>query len=96
MGSGEASGAGGGGCESLAQISQALRGDPLRTLVKIENLDGYVVSETDLARGFLIRDLTEGLGVNAEGVGVALHLVDQMYGLRRALSEVLKSRDEQG
>ena len=53
-------------------------------------------SETDLARGFLIRDLTEGLGVNAEGVGVALHLVDQMYGLRRALSEVLKSRDEQG
>ena len=33
-------------------------------------------SETDLARAQLIRDLMEDLGVNAEGVGVVLHLVN--------------------
>lgn len=50
-------------------------------------------SPVDLARAQLIRDLTEELGVNAEGVGIVLHLVDQMHGLRLALSETLKTRD---
>jgi chaperone modulatory protein CbpM len=49
-------------------------------------------SETDLARAQLIRDLMEDLGVNAEGVGVVLHLVDQMHGLRGALSEYVNAR----
>jgi chaperone modulatory protein CbpM len=48
-------------------------------------------SEADLARAKLIRDLIDDLGVNAEGVGVVLHLLDQVHGLRRALAEVLKS-----
>lgn len=47
-------------------------------------------SEVDLARARLIRDLIQDLGVNAEGVGVALHLIDQVHDLRRAL---LKSTD---
>ncbi len=48
-------------------------------------------SETDLARAILIRELIDDLGVNAEGVGVVLHLLDQLHGLRRAMAEVLES-----
>ena len=40
-------------------------------------------SEIDLARAKLIRDLKHDLGVNDEGVGVILNLLDQIYGLRR-------------
>jgi chaperone modulatory protein CbpM len=43
-------------------------------------------SEADLARAGLIRDLQGDLGVNKEGVGVILHLVDQIHSLRWALS----------
>jgi chaperone modulatory protein CbpM len=49
-------------------------------------------SEADVARAQLIRALIDDLGVNAEGVGVALHLLDQLHGLRRAMAQVLESR----
>ena len=45
-------------------------------------------SEADLARAKLIRDLLQDLGVNDEGVGVILNLLDQMHGLRKALAEM--------
>lgn len=45
-----------------------------------------VFSEADLARAGLIRDLQQDLGVNPEGVGVILNLVDQIHSLRWALS----------
>jgi chaperone modulatory protein CbpM len=45
-------------------------------------------TEADLARAQLIHDLTHDLGVNAEGVGVALHLIDQVHDLRRAIAEL--------
>jgi chaperone modulatory protein CbpM len=48
-------------------------------------------SEADLARAELIRDLMQDLGVNEEGVGVILNLLDQMHGLRRALADTLRS-----
>lgn len=48
-------------------------------------------SEADLARARLIRQLIDDLGVNSQGVGVALHLLDQIHGLRRAMAEVLDS-----
>jgi chaperone modulatory protein CbpM len=48
-------------------------------------------SEADLARAQLIRDLIEDMGVNDEGVGVILSLVDQMHGLRKALAETLNA-----
>ncbi len=46
-----------------------------------------VFYETDLARAQLIRDLIEDLGVNTEGVGIVLNLVDQLHGLRGALAQ---------
>ena len=45
-------------------------------------------SEIDIARARLIRDLQVDFGVNDEGVGVILNLVDQLYGTRRALIEL--------
>jgi chaperone modulatory protein CbpM len=45
-------------------------------------------SEADLARACLIRDLREAMGVNEEGVGVALDLIDQIHGMRRAMRRV--------
>ena len=44
-----------------------------------------VFSELDLARAWLIRDLCDGMGVNDEGIAVALGLLDQVHGLRQAL-----------
>lgn len=45
--------------------------------------------EADLARAQLIRDLIEDLGVNTEGVGVVLNLVDQLHGVRSALAQIV-------
>ena len=55
---------------------------------------GRRFSEIDLARANLIRDLGRDLGVNEEGVGVVLDLVDQIHGLRRAL-RLLTERDRE-
>ena len=44
-----------------------------------------MLSEVDVARARLIRQLLGEMGVNAEGVGIILDLVDQVHGLRSAL-----------
>ena len=49
------------------------------------------LTEMDLARARLISDLKQDMGVNDEGVGVILHLIDQLHGLRRAMRELLGS-----
>jgi chaperone modulatory protein CbpM len=51
-------------------------------------------TEMDLARANLIHDLKDGMGVNDEGLGVILHLLDQMHALRRALADTLNSARE--
>ena len=50
---------------------------------------GDDLSESEVARVALIRDLKETFGVNDEGVDVILTLIDQIYGLRRSLRTVL-------
>ncbi len=45
-------------------------------------------SAIDIARARLIRDLQVEFGVNDEGVGVILNLVDQIHGMRRALMQL--------
>jgi chaperone modulatory protein CbpM len=42
-------------------------------------------TELDLARARLIHELREAMGVNDEGVAIALGLLDQVHGLRYAL-----------
>jgi chaperone modulatory protein CbpM len=46
-------------------------------------------SEIDVARARLIQDLRRDIGVNDEGVGVILDLIDQLHGLRRTLGQLL-------
>jgi chaperone modulatory protein CbpM len=46
-------------------------------------------SDADLARARLIHELMDDMGVNAEGVGIVLRLVDQVHGLRSALAETV-------
>ena len=48
-----------------------------------------VFEEIDLARARLILDLKQDMGVNDEGVGVILHLLDQVHALRSAMGELL-------
>jgi chaperone modulatory protein CbpM len=47
------------------------------------------LSDIDLARAQLICDLQDDLGVNDEGVEVILDLLDQLYGLRQAVRDML-------
>ena len=49
-------------------------------------------SEIDLARAKLIRDLKHDMGVNNEGIGIILDLLDQMHSLRKAMAETLPLR----
>ena len=51
-------------------------------------------SEADLARAKLIRDLKHDMGVNDEGVGIILNLLDQMHTLRKAMADMLPSKRE--
>jgi chaperone modulatory protein CbpM len=53
--------------------------------------DELAFTDMDLARANLIRDLKDNMGVNHEGLGIVLHLLDQMHGLRRALAAALDS-----
>jgi chaperone modulatory protein CbpM len=45
-------------------------------------------SDADLARARLIRDLKLELGVNDEGIGIILHLLDQLHGLRSLVRDI--------
>jgi chaperone modulatory protein CbpM len=44
-----------------------------------------IFSERDLGRAWLIRDMRDSMGVNEEGIAVALGLLDQVHGLRQVL-----------
>ena len=45
-------------------------------------------SDADLARARLIRDLKVDFGVNDEGIGIVLHLLDQLHGLRCLVRDI--------
>lgn len=52
--------------------------------------DDVMFTDADLARAQLILELQRDLGVNREGIGVILNLLDQLHGLRSALAEKLR------
>lgn len=45
-------------------------------------------SDIDAARVRLILELKNDIGANDEGIGVILHLMDQLHGMRRALARM--------
>lgn len=60
-----------------------------RWLLPDRTMADMAFSDIDLARAALILDLQRDLGVNTEGVGIILDLLDQMHGLRRVLGALL-------
>ena len=60
-------------------------------LIPSRAADELAFTDMDLARANLIHDLRDKMGVNDEGLGVVLHLLDQMHALRRALAATLES-----
>jgi chaperone modulatory protein CbpM len=63
-------------------------------LIPARQADEPAFTDMDLARAELIHDLQDRMGVNDAGLGVALHLIDQMHALRRALAAALGSARE--
>jgi chaperone modulatory protein CbpM len=59
-----------------------------RWLIPSESSVEMSFSDIDIARAQLICDLHDVMGVNDEGVSVILHLVDQLYGMRRTLTNL--------
>ncbi len=54
--------------------------------------------DADLARGLLIIDLSESMGVNQDGIDVIMALVDQVHGLRaklHALTDAIRKEDSE-
>jgi chaperone modulatory protein CbpM len=60
-------------------------------LIPARTAEEVAFTDMDLARANLIRDLRDKMGVNDEGLGVVLHLLDQMHALRRVLATALES-----
>jgi len=52
------------------------------------------LSEADLARAQLICDLQDDLGVNDEGIDVIPGLLDQIYGMRQVLRDMMGKMGE--
>jgi len=49
----------------------------------------HMFRDVDVARAALIGDLANDMAVNDEGIDVVLNLLDQLYGLRIALSSLM-------
>lgn len=58
-------------------------------LVPDATAEGRAFRDADIARGRLILDLIETMGLNEAGVDVVMELVDQVHGLRGTLRELV-------
>jgi len=57
-------------------------------VLPVEEGGDFYFDETDIARVRLIAELRNDLGVNEDAIPVVLRLLDQVYSLRRALTEL--------
>ncbi len=55
--------------------------------------EDMLFTEADIARAQLIQDLQRDFGVNREGIGIILSLLDQVHGLRQALAGKVNPAD---
>jgi chaperone modulatory protein CbpM len=66
-------------------------------VVPLASERGRQYRDADVARGRLILDLVDTMGVNEAGVDVAMSLLDQVHSLRgtmRELMDALKTEDD--
>lgn len=59
-----------------------------RWVLPVEEEGSYLFNEADRARVKLIVELRRDLAINDEAIPVVLQLLDQIYALRRSLSEL--------
>ncbi len=59
-------------------------------LLPEEDQQDFIFTEADIARARLISSLINDFGVNNEGVGIILSLIDQMHSLRKAVAGKLE------
>lgn len=64
-------------------------------LVPDRTAAGRAFREADIARGRLILDLVETMGLNEAGVDVVMELVDQVHGLRGTLRDLVDGIEAQ-
>lgn len=57
-------------------------------VLPVEEDGEFLFDASDIARVRLIAELRQDLGVNEEAIPVVLRLLDQVYGLQRALGEI--------
>jgi chaperone modulatory protein CbpM len=57
-------------------------------VLPVEEGGDFFFDEADVARVRLIAELRNDLGVNEDAIPVVLRLLDQVYSLRRALTEL--------
>src|SRR3546814_18799299 len=60
-------------------------------VLPVEVEGDLVFDDTDVARVKLIAELRNDLGVNEDAIPVVLRLLDQVYGLRRALADLTEA-----
>lgn len=68
-----------------------------RWLIPEEENGIRIFHEADLARARLIQDLVGPMGVNVDGVDVAMRLLDQIHGLRGRLAvlmDAIRTQDQ--
>jgi len=63
-------------------------------VLPVEESGDFYFDEADVARVKLIAELRNDLGVNEDAIPVVLRLLDQVYSLRRALSELNEAIQE--
>jgi chaperone modulatory protein CbpM len=80
--------------DSVVRIVSGIGATELRSWVEegwlrpVNRQGAYVFDEIDIARARLIRDLRRQLAIGPEAMPVVLHLLDQVYAMRRALRTV--------
>ncbi|WP_299400131.1 chaperone modulator CbpM [Pelagibius sp.] len=57
-------------------------------VLPVQSQESYYFDEADVARVRLIAELRSDMGVNDDAIPVVLRLLDQIYSLRRALSDL--------
>jgi chaperone modulatory protein CbpM len=63
----------------------------LSWVLPVESEEGWLFSDTDIARIELICDLRHDLAMDEEAIGVILPLLDQVHSLRRSLKAVTEA-----
>lgn len=85
------------------QFARSIRIDADRLQVLIDRgwisplvIDGRPMFQAaDLTRAALIADLADDMGVNDEGIDLVLDLIDQLYSLRSAFSNLIDALEVQ-